>query len=155
MRIASGRKAGPMLPDRRLACKEIFLSTYSNTHSIRKSCVAANINRNTFQIWLRNGTITQEDMAYMVGVYEDEIRERVAYHNFNPWDTISYRQLMILAHRYLPEFRQHGLKFGEVIVSTSWWNEGERAALKRLIDTNTAAANERRKQYRQQQLKDR
>lgn len=135
----------------RLAAKEIFLQHYASCHQIKKAAIAAGINKNTPYIWIRNGTISSEDLAYALGNYQDEIRDRFnVIDGYDPFGTPSKRQIRILAYRYLPELMRTGLKFGQVIVDTSWWNTDECALLKAVIDRNNMAVRERQQQYKQQ-----
>lgn len=143
-------KGGRLPEAHRLAAKEIFLQHYASCHNAKKACRAAGINKNTFQIWLRNGTLTNEDLAYALGNYQDEIRYRFnVIDGYDPFGTPGKRQLRILAYRHLPELRRTSLKFGEVLIDTSWWSMEECALLQAVIDQNNAAMKQRQQQYKQ------
>jgi hypothetical protein len=144
-------KGGRLLPPVRAAKKEIFLSYYSACHSVRKAAKAAGISVNTPANWIKNGTLTEADLAYALGNYQDEIRERYTFiDGYDPFfGTPSKRQIRILAFRHLPELRAP--KFGEMRVNTLWWDDAELAELKRVIDKNTASAQARKEAYHREQ----
>ncbi len=137
-------KGGRLLPPERAAKKEIFLKHYASCYNVRKACKAAGINRNTFAIWIRNGTLTDEDMRYATGTYQDEIRTRLEYSDgYDPWAApMSRRQLRLLAYRHLPELRH--TKFGEKRVNIVWWTTEEVAELNRLINRTNQRVQDRK-----------